>query len=426
MAEGPQITIDGTQVTLMYSSVYNGYSLVLFRSGEDMSFAYLSQSEGLWRLFVRIDPTTSWNPDARSETLKKGHDYVTTTQIHMKLQCFITEHIDELPRVDPARFRDIFFTKPGTPRGDRVLSAIGYLNPLRTLIPEIPLASYKPVRTREFLHPVFEPLTIACDANCFKDTYAKIYSRFSTLRRTGLLIESEYLKKLKQLFGIGVKDSLINTSTFKNESVISKEDRYKTLVAVLSAYMRHYFTLSRDPSEYICTLPMNISSKFRNAGGRDTQYAGVMPIRVYRTTITLTSEFLPFHLYYGTYTLEDGSPNAGSYKIILNLLPSTSRLGEFGLNESYISANMYVYKMFEYSGIQSNRADKSVMYSGRYNFIGDLLTDMWPMKNVVEPVAAVAAVEEAAAEAVAEEAEAVAGGRRRRNTRRRRRTLRRK
>jgi hypothetical protein len=89
--------------------------------------------------------------------------------------------------------------------------------------------------------------------------------------------------------------------------------------------------------------------------------------------------------------MQADSPHAGSYKIILNLLPSTSKLGEFGMNDAYISANVYVYKMFEYSGIQVNRAVSSVLYHGRYNFIGDLLTDMWPLKNVREAEVADAA-----------------------------------
>lgn len=413
-ADAPTITIDGILVTLLYRSTYEGYTLVLYRSGEDLTFAYLSKSEGLWRLFFRVDPTTFLNPNTRSAIMMKGHNYVTTTQLHFRLQCFITEHIARLPRLgDPMIYRDLFYTKPGTPRGDRLASAIGYVNPFRRLVPEFPLASLKPVRAREFVHPVFEPLTIACDETCFKDTFDKIYSKFSLLRRTGYLVQSDYLKKLQQLFGIGIKGSLINTPAFRNESVISKEDRYKTLVAILSAYMSHFFTVSEAPSEYICTLPMDVQCRYRSQFGRETGYSEVMPVRVFRTTITLKTEALSFHLYYGTYTMQADSPHAGSYKIILNLLPSTSKLGEFGMNDAYISANVYVYKMFEYSGIQVNRAVSSVLYHGRYNFIGDLLTDMWPLKNVRE-----AEVADAAAVASSSSSSATTSGGRRDRTRR--------
>ena len=102
----------------------------------------------------------------------------------------------------------------------------------------------------------------------------------------------------------------------------------------------------------------------------------------------------------------------GAYKIILNILPATSRLGAFGLNDAYISANVYVYKMFEYSGVtnpahkQVNREGDRVVYNRKYNFIGDLLNNMWPLRETVEP--ATAATPEGAAPIAVTAAEAVA------------------
>jgi len=420
----PTIVIDGTSITLENRSSHGGYTLVVYRSGADLACAYLSQSEGLWRLCVLIDPTTFLNPHGRMDVMQKGHNYITTTQLHFKLQCFITEHLDHLRYVDETAIRDVIYAKPGTPRGDRILKMIGYTAPsLLFQTPELPIASLKPKREREYLHEVFEPLAIASDETGFRDTFSKIYSPYSLLRRTGFVYQSKYLKKLQELFGIGVKGSVINTNVFKNASVISKEDRYKTMVAVLSAYMKHFFTLSPGPAEYICTLPVNIQYAYSGFMGREMHDSSTLAVRVYKTTISLKEDSTAFHVYYGMYTMPETTLDSGTYKIILNILPATSRIGAFGLNDAYISANVYVYKMFEYSGITSpahkqvNREGPRTTYNGKYNFIGDLLSNMWPLTETVEPATAVTAV--AAVAAVdAEGAAAPQGGKRTRRTRR--------
>jgi hypothetical protein len=390
----PSITIDDVLVTLMYKIMFHGYLTVIYKCGDDFASAYLSRSEGLWRLLVVLDPKKPY--------MQKGRNYITTTQINIKLQCFISQKINDIPLIDAFNmddYNDVLYLKSNTPRGQRMLEAIGMPTSLveygkRGLLNSIPHNYFKVKREREYLHPLFQPLTIACDEACFSNIFSKIYDKFSQIRRTGYLIQSPYLKKLQELFGIGVKNSIINTPVFRNESVISTEDRYKTLVVIISEYMKHFCTVTSEPSEFICVLPMAIKY-FKFDFNYFTQVGEAistsMDVRVYKTTITLKSEpSTSFHIYYGVYTMPENSFHAGTYKLILNILPATSKIGPFGLNDTYISANVYVYKMFDYyikDHEQVQRRNGSPMYSDSYKFTGDLLTNMWPLNNVREDVA---------------------------------------
>ena len=89
----PEITIDGIKITLLKRFLLMGaYKCILYTLTEDTGIqkyiAYKSKSEGLWRL--------CWF-DNHDRTMKKGDDYITTTQIHMGLQCFFESNYETLP-----------------------------------------------------------------------------------------------------------------------------------------------------------------------------------------------------------------------------------------------------------------------------------------------------------------------------------------
>jgi hypothetical protein len=381
--DAPQVVIDGMKVSLLYKSVLpeGGYPLIIYRCGDELSCAYPSKSEGLWRLLVHRERGHDFLID-------KGHNYTTTTQIHMDLQPFFSSHFAALPEVSCEAFPYLCKVQFGTDYYNKIIGAIGYESP-PTLFDQwgTPILTISPRPEREYKHPVFEPLNIACDENCFANTFNKIYENESAIRRVGPT--TPYIKKLQELFGIGVRGSIINSPVFRNARVISKEDRYQTVVAIFSAYMKHFFRVADTPSEYRCTLQMPIESG-------TNKYT--VPIYVYRTTITLDSDPAKptFFVYYGVYTMPDVSLDPGTYKIILNILPTESKMGAFGLHDMYISANIYVYKMFEYATIDHSQVERqrpqnihrasnyAQFYYNKYKFMGDLLAKMWPLEAVRE------------------------------------------
>ena len=384
--DAPQLVVDGIKVSLLYKSVLpeGRYPLIIYRCGDELSCAYPSKSEGLWRLLVHLER------DGHTFIMDKGHNYTTTTQIHMDLQPFFSSQYAALPEVSCEAFPYLCKLQFGTDYYNKLIGAIGYESP-PTLFDKwgTPILTISPKPEREYKHPVFTPLNIACDENCFANTFNKIYESESAIRRVGPT--TPYIKKLQELFGIGVRGSIINSPAFRNARVISKEDRYQTVVAIFSAYMKHFFRVADTPSEYRCTLQMPLEN------GTNTY---TVPIDVYRTTIQLDKKSDPmeptFFVYYGVYTMPDVSLDPGTYKIIINILPTESKMGAFGLNDMYISANIYVYKMFEYATIEHSQVERqrpqnihrasnyAQFYYNKYKFMGDLLTKMWPLEAVRE------------------------------------------
>jgi hypothetical protein len=147
------------------------------------------------------------------------------------------------------------------------------------------------------------------------------------------------------------------------------EESVKEVVSVISQYLSFCFKTGKEPSNFICTISFPIPSTTTNTS-----------MRIYKRTIQLIKEGTRFDLYYGVYTMPEETGYPGTYKTILNLLPHGTSAGIFGLNASYISAGIYVYKPFEYSHHFISRS-KSF---GPYCFLGDLLQTMWPLAVVSE------------------------------------------
>jgi hypothetical protein len=166
------------------------------------------------------------------------------------------------------------------------------------------------------------------------------------------------------------------------------DDLYRIIVSIVSKYMQFFFKTSPTPSTYICDIEMELPES-----------ATLIQLHVYKRTIQLIKGNDSFDLYYAVYTIPTTSSSsssssssstnsliAGTYKIILNLLPTPSKIGPFGLNQSYISTGIYVYKMFEYAKQFYGRItlkDPKPTF-GNYVFLGDVLTTMWPLQEVRE------------------------------------------
>jgi hypothetical protein len=395
---GPSLTIDGIRCELLGRSKDDAnYPIVIYKCGDTMFCAYKSNSEGLWRLNY-IEYFTSMTKK------EKGCDYITTTQLHMSLQCFINELFDTLPFFE---FKNKVIQK--------VFYSLDKDVTIRQLIHNEIVSCDK-----EFKHPVFEAMTRICDF-CFNNTltFKRIFHHMEKQRRD-LLPQNEYTAFLNDLLRVDEYDNA--------------EHFYSSLVKVFSTYMDHFFSVDPDPAQFVCHFKMGLSvdipaedampypNNVENSFSFKAKYfpplmstkntrenielgksSGTatlqMKLNIFKSRIALKSSGQQFYMYYSTYTLPekeaDGirenpyySPEV--YKAILNIVPLESKMNFMGLNDTYIRGGLYIYKIFDYANPaksrQISRAKKGYtkLYNRTYQFAGDLLTHLWPLNEIHE------------------------------------------
>ena len=405
----PTKQVGGILVRLLYSHLYGSkYKCIQYQCDQasqvDMCFAYKSHSEGLWRLAMD------------NSQFLKGSDYVTTTQVHMDVQCFFDEYESTLSKPpDPALFEKML-------RLASASSSKGYLlthnverkvrQPTTIMSNYIRLNSHLLVKrnSREYIHPVFFPLVALCEKHTdLYNSYTIIttlrnpelhpktkelsnfnemiripyFSKESTIRYYTEKVKQSYKSNLRRLTNIprdpffGKMIELIQTMPEEADTTAANNNIYvrnikvaRMVIELYSNYMKYFFTTGPEPSVLVCTLQMPLPMD---------SVSSVIPYHVYKRQLRFLREGLLFDLYYATYTMPEASGYSGTFKTILNLLPSPSLPGPLGLNEVYISAGIYVYKPFEYNGKFISKYTE-----GKYAFIGDFLTHMWPLEEVHE------------------------------------------
>jgi hypothetical protein len=202
-----------------------------------------------------------------------------------------------------------------------------------------------------------------------------------------------YFQKMQEIIQeISDRDSLMirrrtNDSPLVNVTFNPEPKILTAMVSVFSEYMKFFFTTGAEPSKRLCVIAMPIPSS---------------PITIQLVIYTRQLQFIKdgtrFDLYYAVYTIPNEFPEIkGTYKTILNLVPSPSLANEFGMNKQYISTGIYVYKIFDYThqfpregkplfGEEPKKIRGKKQQDTRYVFLGDLLTNMWPLQEITEGV----------------------------------------
>jgi len=371
-----------------------------------MCVAYKSQSEGLWRLAMD------------NGQFLKGSDYVTTTQLHMEFQCLFDAYGSTLSEPPDLRlFETLLLNSSNSDSKKHSLTHnVSQLvkQPTTIMYFSTRLNSHFIVKrnVREYAHPVFFPLVALCEkqthlSNSYKlmtllrdpEIHPKIkeLSNFNTIIRspsgiTGQNIMNEYNQRVRQSYKSNLRQltniprdpffgkmiELIQTMpglelplpVTPSNSIIQDKIVLHSIIDLYSKYMKYFFTTGPDPSVHVCTLHMPVPL---------ATVSSVIPFPIYKRQLRFLREGLLFDLYYTVYTMPEESGYSGTFKTILNLLPSPSSPGSLGLNAQYISAGIYVYKPFEYNG-RFIFKDKE----GKYSFLGDFLTHMWPLEDIHE------------------------------------------
>jgi hypothetical protein len=419
-SEYPTRVLNGITFTLLGKFLLIKYKMVLFsvNTGKDTQkySSYKSHSEGLWRFsYYKLSAMTD-------SSFKKGDDYITTTQMHMDLQCFFETNYETLPTLEPDYVAKYVIQKDieeDPTRIDKITAMINSKNVYYPRNRSFPLRNSGNIIIpnerfrieRDYAHPVFNPLNALMRpgegllrlSTIFKNPLEKIdetipneYNPYFPLRRRpDELISSEianyktsgknirksprdfYFEKFHELLSeISNKETIVKPVNFKSSITTlhsnPPEQILSNIVKLYSEYMKFFFETGPEPSKQVCVIDLPvISSKT------------ACKITVYKRIITFIKEKIPFELYYGIYTIPDEFPTIkGTYKIILNLVPYPFEVNEFGMNKHYISAGIYIYKPFDYARQMINREETYKI--SNYIFLGDIFTKMWPLEDVHE------------------------------------------
>ena len=152
--------------------------------------------------------------------------------------------------------------------------------------------------------------------------------------------------------------------------------------------MEHFFNCISEPS-YICKIYVNVPYN------SDIVEKQIITINKYKVIIQLKTTNEKFIVFYGVYKYKEFNYSTKniladterSYKIILNIIAEDNYISNEGLYDCYIATGIYAYKIFDYMsyGTMNIARDKKYRISDTYAFIGDLMTNMWPLPTLVEP-----------------------------------------
>jgi hypothetical protein len=230
---------------------------------------------------------------------------------------------------------------------------------------------------REYNHDVFYPLDLFCNIgndHCFGDP-----SKFDAILKTvksrvtgcmnyatcGLFRTTKYYDRLISLY-TQIYENKERDRDAPNSQIIAR-------LEAISEYMATYFKYSAP--EKLFTL--NTTSAINGSP---------ITLIVYKTVLTFKGDGSMFDMYYAKYNYVDIP-----YKIILSLTPQNTTMNEFGVNSQYISSGIYTYKMFDYIPINPRsprevpKTLQPVYISDDYQFVGDMLTNMWPLSIIDTP-----------------------------------------
>ena len=95
-----------------------------------------------------------------------------------------------------------------------------------------------------------------------------------------------------------------------------------------------------------------------------------------------------YKLFYSKYNYTNKNNNKfnGTYYSIVNIIPIDATTNIFGLYDTIMSAGVYIYKIIEYKKqCNINDKDREIPLPGTftcYTFIGDFMTDVWPLNEI--------------------------------------------
>ena len=371
----PTITIDN--ITFTYLSSYidpigsRGVCQLTANDGsiKKLLTFYTSISEGgYWRFAIK-----------ESNSYLKGSDYVVTTFVHLQLQDFINKNFNFQKLEEPKR-QDYYELK----------------NDFNEIVDS-------PERKQD--DPVFDVLNSCLSAYCFvkedkffektkfnvyniTDNLAKINNQYS-LKFRELLEKSGLFQKIDEL-SKGSEGLNISQEVDEPECQMGiRADIIRKFFSAVSEYMELYFRILTPNPTFVTSFKKTFENNFGKI---------MLDTQIYELKIQNKENNYDYRLYYSTYQLTDEAKEArknvfgfyevygkfefnGKYRNIVIVVPSHAKINLFGVYDKVVYAGVYVYKIMEY--ISQCPLSRGRMISLlHYFFIGDLISDVWPLNKI--------------------------------------------
>lgn len=286
---------------------------------------YTSKSQGgYWRLCIK----------GIGGIYQKGYDYVNSTLISFELQDYINKKYKYSEDLILLEKEICEFNKND---GSIIYDYINNTN--RSVVIEVlkPLAYCKPGHCFNNIMPL-KNLIMDLPFNC------------------------DYCMEFKQLL-----QNIPEEMDYTNQ--------LKKIVNCVSSYMEKYFK-----NDGMKSLIYKFTTNDENLNIE-------MNIAVYTTIITNKDSNINYTLYYQeiNYNNLKNKKYDGYYYIPLIILPPETKIDIFGLYSQFVSCGIYASKILEYtkqlSFISPNdRLIYDKNNTSEYTFIGDIITNMWPLK----------------------------------------------
>ena len=314
----------------------------------------------------------------------KGYNYITTTQIHLDLQNFFNKNLDKVKE------EEIDFNKIKTisarlikknEKNENNKSEFNYMN------------------DRLYQHEVFQPLIKLCKpGECFQQNDHQNFLN-QVLENIKFILKRKQIQNflsgdpqdyitIKNPIYFLTMERILETNDSEFIKIFKDDPQnyqriHMSIIKIFSEYMEHFFNVVDKP-KFLYEVNYSIPYYHESPLKQNIQ------VSIFKTVLKLKESDNTFVLIYGKYEYKNCSRNENQeyileedpkpYKIILNLLKTENHITKYGFYDHYIDSGIYVYKMFDYT------RPKQVIYpknqiDGNYAFIGDLLTNMWPLKD---------------------------------------------
>jgi hypothetical protein len=164
---------------------------------------------------------------------------------------------------------------------------------------------------------------------------------------------------------------------FKNIKNLELNESIKEIYNGLSLFIETYFSCDKSTNKKIGKYFFKYSN---DVSINHTFYEVIIKNNV------INKYYKLFYINYDYVNIKNPKFN-GNYHAILNIVPINSVITNYGIYDKIMSVGIYIYKIIEYKS-QCKIADKErEIYDniGCYTFIGDFMTDVWPL-NILKKI----------------------------------------
>jgi hypothetical protein len=194
----------------------------------------------------------------------------------------------------------------------------------------------------------------------YNSLFEKTVQKNQSIERR-IKVLQDILSKVEQTENIA---KLIHNLDVLNKSQVQIDTPYgkqTDKMSTLSRYFETNFSVI-DNGKFITSIQLELEP---------------IKLDVYYVKIQSNVDSTIYDLYYIHYVRKEKH-----FKQPLNILPHNVKINKHGLNSSYYSMGLYLYKIYDYYKQIGNLISNNV--NEKYKFIGENFTQLWPM-NIVIP-----------------------------------------